>query len=288
MPRPDEGLIHAWLDGQLPPDEAARIEQLAATDAEWAAAVAEARGLLAASSRILGALDHAPAGVMPKSIVPKGRALRVARPLPWWTKVAAAVVVMAGGSVLVMRNTQAPAAAEKPAVRVAPPAAVNAPVTKATAPVAAAPTPRPIKATRASAEATQAPAPPPPTVHAMVAESKEAVAVKEMMVAAAPAPAPPAPPVGGVAASLAPQARRAGAGACFRLQEREQSSATTVIMRTVRTDGDTLRLEPVQAASPLRAWIVWRDGMGHGAMTQDADGRGVVPVVASPVACPAP
>lgn len=98
MPRPDEGLIHAWLDGQLPPDEAARIEELAATDPEWAAAVAEARGLVAASSRILSALDRVPAGV-----VPSGTATRTTR-LPWWTKVAAAVVVVAGGSVVVMQN----------------------------------------------------------------------------------------------------------------------------------------------------------------------------------------
>jgi hypothetical protein len=98
MPRPDEGLIHAWLDGQLPPDEAARIEELAATDPEWAAAVAEARGLVAASSRILSALDRVPAGV-----VPKGTASRTTR-LPWWTKIAAAVVVVAGGSVVVLQN----------------------------------------------------------------------------------------------------------------------------------------------------------------------------------------
>ncbi len=99
MPRPDEGLIHAWLDGQLPPEEAARIEELAATDSEWAAAVAEARGLVAASSRVLSALDHVPAGV-----VPKRTSARARQRLPWWTKIAAAVVVVAGGSVVVMQN----------------------------------------------------------------------------------------------------------------------------------------------------------------------------------------
>lgn len=98
MPRPDEGLIHAWLDGQLPPDEVARIEGLAATDPEWAVAVAEARGLVAASSRILSALDRVPAGV-----VPKGTTSRTTR-MPWWTKIAAAVVVVVGGSVVVMQN----------------------------------------------------------------------------------------------------------------------------------------------------------------------------------------
>lgn len=56
----DEGLIHAWIEGQLSPDEAARVERLVATDAEWGATAAEARGLIAAASRALGALDDVP------------------------------------------------------------------------------------------------------------------------------------------------------------------------------------------------------------------------------------
>lgn len=67
MSRPDEGMIHAWLDGELDAGESKRIEQLVATDPEWAAAAAEARGLVAASSRILGALDSVPAKVAPKA-----------------------------------------------------------------------------------------------------------------------------------------------------------------------------------------------------------------------------
>lgn len=61
----DEGTIHAWLDGALPPDEGQRLEAHVATCAECSAAVAEARGLIAASSRILAALDDVPAGVIP-------------------------------------------------------------------------------------------------------------------------------------------------------------------------------------------------------------------------------
>ncbi|HKS05996.1 MAG TPA: hypothetical protein VJR92_06750 [Gemmatimonadaceae bacterium] len=56
----NEGLIHAWLDGQLPAEDVTRIEHLVATDSEWGAAAAEARGLVAASSRVLGALDDVP------------------------------------------------------------------------------------------------------------------------------------------------------------------------------------------------------------------------------------
>ncbi len=62
----DEGTIHAWLDDALAPDEAARVEEHVRDCTECAAAVAEARGFIAASSRILSALDHVPGGVIPR------------------------------------------------------------------------------------------------------------------------------------------------------------------------------------------------------------------------------
>lgn len=100
MSRPDEGLIHTWLDGECTPDEAARIERLVATDPEWAAAVAEARGLVAASSRIVRALDAVPA-VMPAGsraapAPARGTALR-ARP---WMRLAAGLVLVVGTAYL--------------------------------------------------------------------------------------------------------------------------------------------------------------------------------------------
>lgn len=60
----DEGLIHAWLDGALPSADEARIEAHVKACAACAAVVAEARGLIAASSRILSALDEVPGGVI--------------------------------------------------------------------------------------------------------------------------------------------------------------------------------------------------------------------------------
>jgi carboxypeptidase-like protein/putative zinc finger protein len=57
----DEGTIHAWLDGALAPNEASAAEAHVDTCEQCARAVAEARGLIAASSRILGALDEVPA-----------------------------------------------------------------------------------------------------------------------------------------------------------------------------------------------------------------------------------
>jgi hypothetical protein len=61
----DEGTVHAWLDDALPPGEAHAVELHVARCAACAALVAEARGLVAGASRILGALDGVPGGVLP-------------------------------------------------------------------------------------------------------------------------------------------------------------------------------------------------------------------------------
>src|SRR3977135_3629055 len=61
----DEGTIHSWLDGALSADEAGRVEAHLAECPQCEAAVAEARGFIAASSRILTALDNVPRGVVP-------------------------------------------------------------------------------------------------------------------------------------------------------------------------------------------------------------------------------
>ena len=93
----DEGTIHAWLDGELPPAERAEAEAHVAGCAECAAAVAEARGFIAASSRILTALDAVPGGVLPAASAVSGAAPRalprrfVARRA--WMAVAAVLVL---------------------------------------------------------------------------------------------------------------------------------------------------------------------------------------------------
>lgn len=94
----DEGTAHAWLDGQLAADDAARIETHIATCADCAAVVAEARGFVAASSRILTALDGVPAHVVPRSR---------ARSRIWQVRAAAAVIVVAVGVAAVLRYTSA-------------------------------------------------------------------------------------------------------------------------------------------------------------------------------------
>ena len=67
MSHPDEGTIHAWLDGALSPSESAAFEARVAKEPQLKAAVAEARGLIAASARILGTLDAVPGRVIPAS-----------------------------------------------------------------------------------------------------------------------------------------------------------------------------------------------------------------------------
>lgn len=99
MPHPDEGLIHAWLDGELDAAEAARVEALVASDPEWTAVAAEARGLIAASARIVGSLDRVPANVIPVAAsAPQGTTSR-------WILRAAAVLLLIGGSAVVLNRS---------------------------------------------------------------------------------------------------------------------------------------------------------------------------------------
>lgn len=123
----DEGTIHAWLDEQLPRDEALEVEAHVAECRQCADAVAEARGLIAASSRILMALDSVPREVMPKSTAPRNEAdapsaVPPAAPLVvtqsraqqrahrrWFnggTLAAAAAIVVAIGTLTVMRENR--------------------------------------------------------------------------------------------------------------------------------------------------------------------------------------
>jgi hypothetical protein len=93
--RPDDGLIHAWLDGELDAAEAARVARLVETDAEWGAAAAEARGLIAASSRIVKSLDVVPGGVIPSGSKAGGAPVKrtIVRP---WLRIAATIALVAG------------------------------------------------------------------------------------------------------------------------------------------------------------------------------------------------
>ncbi|MFN2601325.1 MAG: carboxypeptidase-like regulatory domain-containing protein [Gemmatimonadaceae bacterium] len=103
MPHLDEGMIHAWLDGELPPVEAEQIEAHTRECAECAQRVAEARGLIAASTRILTALDNVPSGVVPSATIP----IAPVRSRRWYDRTdlraAAAVLFVAAASLVALR-----------------------------------------------------------------------------------------------------------------------------------------------------------------------------------------
>ena len=93
----DEGTIHAWLDGAADDARSREIEAHVATCGECAERVAEARGLIAGASRILGALDDVPGGVLPAGsraapalTAPRPRRRWIAA--PWVTGIAAVLV----------------------------------------------------------------------------------------------------------------------------------------------------------------------------------------------------
>ncbi|MDX2183527.1 MAG: hypothetical protein SFW08_06025 [Gemmatimonadaceae bacterium] len=140
MPHPDEGLIHAWLDGALPADEAARVEALVRDDPAWGAAAAEARGLIANASRVLASLDDVPRAVPQPvtSVTPMTPVRPLAAPRArrwvWQVSSIAAVLLVAVVARETWRQEPPPAA-----VTSAPAAIAAAPVTPPAVPPAAAP-----------------------------------------------------------------------------------------------------------------------------------------------------
>ncbi len=95
----DEGTVHAWLDGELPPDDAESAARHVATCAECQTLVAEARGLMAGASRIVSALDAGPAGVIPpaqRGPSPSRRTWRRFALTPMRMSIAATIIVAVG------------------------------------------------------------------------------------------------------------------------------------------------------------------------------------------------
>lgn len=171
MQHPDEGTIHAWLDGALPDEEARTVERHVADCAECAARAAEARGFVAGASRILGALDHAPAGVVPAGA--DGRS-RTAPRTAWWRRpavgMAAAMTIVAVGTTMVVTRDwqQAPSAAVEsaaPMVLEAPdsvaPGQEPVPMPVATRPQSAPAADASEQNETAESRAARAPSPPP-------------------------------------------------------------------------------------------------------------------------------
>jgi hypothetical protein len=126
----DEGTIHAWLDGALTPLEAEQATKHAAECATCAAAVAEARGIIAGSARIVAALDDVPGGVIPAG----GKATPPASRSSAWRRLGltpgraalAATILLAVSTTLTLRSSSGPPSTTD--------SAITATAAKATAP----------------------------------------------------------------------------------------------------------------------------------------------------------
>ena len=144
MQHPDEGTIHAWLDGELPEDQANEIAAHARDCPECSAKIAEARGLIAASTRILTALDNVPSGVIPETAGAGGTIAQARGRRRWYDRLdiraAAALLVVAGASYLVVKRDSResrPMAAVAYKVGPAPTPAVADKIEASSAPAAA-------------------------------------------------------------------------------------------------------------------------------------------------------
>ncbi len=248
----DEGTMHAWLDGAFDADAADRVARHVAGCASCGAVVAEARGLVAASSRILSGLDTEPAGVVPAADVARTAArmvtptARVTWNRSWVLRAAAALFVVVGGSVVLRDGDQdsvpsGVASLANESTTVAP----DVPTPDA----AAAPAMTPVAPVPAAAPAAAAPA--------------VAVAAKAAPRALAAAPAPaPAAAVGAVAvAESAPGSPAAKSNAVAVLpvadvasREAEAAPRTVVLTGIVRDAGTQ---QPIADANVM----VSRDGV---------------------------
>ncbi|WP_284349936.1 carboxypeptidase-like regulatory domain-containing protein [Roseisolibacter agri] len=255
-----EATAHAWLDGALPPDEAARAEAHVATCPDCTALVAEARGLIAGASRILGALDAVPAGVVPAAAPVAVPTIRPPATRRWWTgapaRAAAAVLLLAGGSAVVLRDRGVKSASTEVAQPVEmlesramadqvadSTALASEPMVTPAPAVAAAPEPARRMAARTRA-ADVAPAPPSPA-----AELASAPMAAPPM-APAPMPAPAAPvAVGESRRELAPSAAKSVTADAMALAGNVSGTARGLVSgRVVTPDGRPIAGAQVQIA----------------------------------------
>lgn len=199
----DEGTIHAWLDGELDAAEVARIEAHIGRCGACAAHVAEARGLIAGASRVIGMLDDVPAPMVRPAVTPAAGSdlsmWRVLRVTPARASIAAALVVAAG-----IALTRGQLAREVPtSTRVE---SATLPMAAAPAPMATPPTDTVLKSAIARRLAAEQP---PRTV-----ERTPGVAVPS-----APAPARPSPN-----ADLADAEPKVAAGRASMTAQREMAA----------------------------------------------------------------
>jgi anti-sigma factor RsiW len=212
----DEGTVHAWLDGELPPDAAESAARHVATCAECQTLVAEARGLMAGASRIVSALDAGPAGVIPPAQRgPSSRRRPWSRFMltPMRMSIAATIIVAVGvtitarrvaensavrGRMIDSRINTATKSAAAPSTDSVSASVVGLPTGKLEAPAR---TPPPIASANAGMSSPKPAASPAPQLTEAAALAQKAVSADKRAVtnlprqaAAAPALSEPAPP----------------------------------------------------------------------------------------------
>jgi hypothetical protein len=203
----DEGTIHAWLDGALPPEEAARVETHARECAECSAMVAEARGFMAGASRIVSSLDIVRGDVIPAT--PAASPTPVGRGSLWRSRTftparasIAATILVGVASMFSLAHQDAKLAS--PAARLVSDTAAVTASAPATAPVVP-PAPSPLQAQRAApTQRRPAAASEVASTGASNAASNAADVAKPRLAVADSAP--PSSSAGGVAGAAAPTA----------------------------------------------------------------------------------
>ncbi len=240
MQHPDEGTIHAWLDGALGDTEAAAVAAHVDACPECAERTREARGLVAGASRIVSATDWGVgAGIgepeAPRFVAPARRTSR-----RWFTPMrtaAAAVLFVAAGTALFARELNRGAFTQNSRATVA--------AQKLPAPVEAAP----------------AAAPPAPA-----SIERHAPATRQIQSAPAPAPkiAPPAASPTTVASDIHADARTEGAITAGRLAARADSSAPRVDSVAVAKKAQTnmMRTRPALSEVVVTGAIATRGAAG--------------------------
>ncbi len=157
MQHPDEGTIHAWLDDALSESERAEFERHVVSCAECSALVAEARGMIAGSSRIISALDAVPGGVIPRPAPAQSLSLwRLLRVTPARAAIAASLLVAASAVVAKRHDTPDKMVPRAPVVAVAPQQAAAPPAPAAQVTPAPLAVPKPTQPVREVAVAPTA------------------------------------------------------------------------------------------------------------------------------------
>ncbi len=201
----DEGTIHAWLDRALSPDEGAAVEQHVQQCAECASLVAEARGMIAGAARIVGALDVAPGGVIPKQrgAAPARSMWRSLHLTPFRAALAASLMIAAASLAVIRRSDRFVSSSSRPMESmVAAPAAAPAPLPRVTADSSAAPKAAPVMKTTTSKKPAE-----PRAIDLSRARVDSATVPPAVVTTSAAAPKAEAPRPSAQAAAIPPSVR---------------------------------------------------------------------------------